>query len=251
MSCSHETLVRLYRWRGYDFAILITLFLTVGTGCATSQSQDLDSNDATTPWLEDGETIALLSSPQFLFHWEHDLRATRIDPIACARQGLVDEGVGDRVLSEEMFKQTAFPDLPPEAAPTDAESIRLLLSHPTLLRRIAPLNLRYIVYATSETEVREAFESWTGVAGAYGGAVVGWKNWKQSSEFSFLVIDAKAVKDVASAETQEDGTGWWTTGVVVVPFVFGYESPTEQVACDDMALKLRDALREYGLQSRH
>ncbi len=238
----------LYRRRQYDFAIVVAFAVAIGTGCATPQSPGLDSTDAATPWLKDGETIAILSSPRFLFHWEHDIRATRIDPLKCARQALVEEGVGDSVLSEETFKHTAFPDLSPEAAPTDPESIRLLLTHPTLLHRIEPLNLRYIVYATSETEIRNAFESWSGIVSAQAGSIVGSKSWDQSSEYSFLVIDTKAIKNVASAESHQDGTGWWIAGIVIVPFAIGYESPTEQAACEDMALKLRDALREYGTQ---
>ena len=222
--------------------------LGFGTGCASIPSQNPESTDAPSPWLAKGETIVLLRSPRFLFHWDHDVRATRVDPIACARQGLIDAGVADSVLSEETFKQTAFSDLPSNAAPTDPESIRLLLTHPALLARIAPLNLRYIVYAMSKTEVRDTFESWSGFVDAYSATVVGWKSWNQSSEFSFLVIDAKAVKDVASDDSREDGIGWWTAGMVVVPFVLGYESPTEQAACDDMALKLRDALGKYGTQ---
>ena len=40
---------------------------------------------------------------------------------------------------------------------------------------------------------------------------MGWKSWEQSWEYSFLVIDAKAIKDVASEETHQDGIGWWAT----------------------------------------
>jgi hypothetical protein len=248
MGHSRESLVCL-RWRkGSNCAIVIAFFAALGAGCATSQSPGPGSADAKASWLRDGETIAILSSPQFLFHWEHDIQATSIDPLACARQGLLEEGVGDRVVSEETFKRVAFPDLPPQAAPTDPESVRLLLTHPTLLDRIEPLNLRYIVYATSETEIRDAFVYWSGVAGAHGGAIVGRKDWKQSSEYSFLVIDAKAIKDVASANSREDGTGWWIAGMVVLPFALGYESPTEQAACERMALELRDALRSNTTQ---
>lgn len=236
----------LCRRKRRDSAIFIAFFAAIGAGCATPQSPGVESVDAAIPWLEDGETIAILSSPRFLFDWENERRATRIDALDCVRQALVEEGVGDRLLSEEAFKHKAFPDLPPEAAPTDPESIRLLLTHPTLLRRIEPLNLRYLVYATSETEIRDAFEAWSGVFSAQGGAFVGWKNWKQSSEFSFLVIDAKAIKDVASAEARQDGTGWWSAGIIIVPFAIGYESATEQTACDDMARKLREALRKHG-----
>ncbi len=123
----------------------------------------------------------------------------------------------------------------------------MLLTHPTLLARIEPLNLRYLVYAMSETEIRNANEVWGGVVSYQGGAFVGWENWEQSSEFSFLIVDAKAVRDVASAETREHGTGWWSAGlVVVVPFGIGYESPTEQAACEEMTRKLRETLREHG-----
>lgn len=248
MTRLHENILWLYRRKRWDSAIVISLFAAIGAGCATPQSPGVESTDAAIPWLEDGETIALLSSPRFLFDWANDKRATRIDALDCARQALVEEGVGDRLLSAETFKRTAFPDLSSEAAPTDPESIRLLLTHPTLLRRIAPLNLRYLVYATSETEIGDAFEVWSGVVGGQGGAFAGWKSWEQSSEFSFLIIDAKAIKDVASAQVRQDGTGWWSAGIVVVPFVIGYESPTEQTACDDMALELREALREHVAQ---
>jgi len=243
MGRSRESSVFLYRCKGGDRAIVIAFFVAFGAGCASTQTPQLNPADANASWLANGETIAILSSPEFLFHWEHDLRDTRIDPLGCARKGLSAEGIDDRVISEETFKRTAFPDLPPQAAPTDPQSIRLLLTHPTLLDRIEPLNLRYIVYATSETEVRDAVEFWSGFADAYGGAFVGQKNWNQSSEYSFLVIDAKAIKDVASAQSREDGTGWWIAGMAVLPFALGYESPTEQEACDQMALELRDALR--------
>ncbi len=248
VTSSHAKILWLCRRKRRDSAIFIAFFAAIGAGCATPQSPGVESADAAIPWLEDGETIALLSSPRFLFDWENEERATRIDALDCVRQALVEEGVGDRLLSEETFKHKAFPDLPPEAAPTDPESIRLLLTHPTLLRRIEPLNLRYLVYATSETEIRDAFEVWSTVISAHGGAFVGWKSWEQRSDFSFLVIDAKAIKDVASAKAHQDGTGWWSAGIVVVPFAIGYESPTEQTACDDMARKLREALRKHGSQ---
>ena len=248
MTRSHENISWLCRPKRCDSAIAIAFFAAIGTGCATPRSPGVESVDAAIPWLEDGETIALLRSPRFLFDWENEERATRIDALDCVRQALVEEGAGDRLVSEETFKRKAFPDLPPEAAPTDPESIRLLLTHPTLLRRIEPLNLRYLVYATSETEIRDAFEAWSGVVSGHGGTIVGWKSWKQSSEFSFLVIDAKAIKDVASAEAHQDGTGWWSAGIVIVPFAIGYESPTEQTACDELARKLRAAFREHGAQ---
>lgn len=235
------------RWKRPGRAMVMGAFAVAWSGCTTSPpGTDATDNDAT-PWLQQGETIVLLRSPQFLYDWTNEIRATRIDSLDCARQALIEEGVGDRLLSAEDFKRTAFPNLSPDSAPTDPESIRLLLTHPTLLRRIAPLNLRYLVYVMSETERRETIDVWGGIGGAHGAAIAGYKEWEQSSKYSFLVVDAKAIEDVGSADARSAGTGWQTMGFVIVPFALGYESATEKQACAAMSRKLRAVFQSEGV----
>ena len=226
------------------FAPALAIAAALSSGCAAHAPYGDGTSHSERAWIDRGETIALLRSPQFLFDWTNDERATRIDPLECIRRGLVAEGVGDRIVSEALFTRTAFPDLPPEGAPTDPESIRLLLTHPELRRRIEPLNIRYLVYATSVTEIRNEAGGIGGVVGYTGGAIVAWERWDQSSEFSFIIIDAKALEEIASARTRHDGSGWQSYGMVVVPYAIGYEAPTESTACEEIARKIREAFED-------
>lgn len=156
-----------------------------------------------------------------------------IDLFRCATRQLHEKYPRVRLIAQREFVKQAFPDLDPKAAPVSPESLELLLDNATLQSRIAPLNIRYVVYGGTLNDIEIVWQG-IGCAGGMGtGAAIcaGGGEWKKRSSYDVVVIDLKRQRESRAANAAS-GTSW---NVTVLPlFIVGWKSPTEARACSGL-----------------
>ena len=199
------------------------------------------------PWIDAGESILVLQSPRFYFDWSNDKLPLNIDLFRCATQRLHQTYPRVRLIAQPEFVKVAFPDLDPKAAPVSPDSLKLLLDNATLRARIAPLNIRYVIYAGTENDIETVWKGF-GCAGGYGGAICGGGGeWKKHSEYDVVITDIKHQREAAATNAKE-GTSWTAA---VLPLFIGWKSPTEARACTALGedvLRLLDT-KEKGAEA--
>lgn len=211
----------------------------------------VDAGDLEPPpaWIGANESIVVLESPQFHFDWNHRKLPLPIDLFRCATQAVHAKYPRVRLVSQSEFVKLAFPDLEPQAAPVNPESLRLLADNSTLQERIAPLHVRYLVYGGTENDIETVFERFGCNAAVCG---VG-AEWKKRSSYHAFVIDLKSWQESA-ADNAASGTSWMATILTpILPLFVGWKSPTESRACVGLGrdvLALLDARAEENLGER-
>jgi hypothetical protein len=192
-------------------------------------------------WIAPSESIVALESPQFIFSWQSKQRKMEADVNACAVKFIIEKHPGILVVSQSEFARTAFPDLPSENAPISPESMKLLAENEVLRERIAPLNIRYLLYTSAVTEIRNDKAFWAAIGGAGGGAAVAGESWDQQSDYSVAIFDVKTGRNAAS-QGNASGHGWYFVALVIVPLAAGWSPATESQACQDLGNRVLTTL---------
>ena len=194
--------------------------------------------------IEPGESIVVLQSPQFLVDWDHQRRAAKLDVRECVSSALRRKYPDLRVIPQSEFVKLAFPDLPPEAAPISPDSLKLLIGHEVLRRRITPLDVRFFVYASTSTETRMLSDSF-GCFTGFGTCVIS-ASWEKESNYALSIIDAKKGGEVSSKGSLA-GRGWYFT---IMPLIIGSTGATETQACDKLGQDVLARLTSGAGQSQ-
>ncbi len=184
-------------------------------------------------WIAPSESIVALESPQFVFSWQNKQSKFAGDANACAVKSIVQKHPGVRIVSQGEFARIAFPDLPSENAPISPDSMKLLAESEVLRERIAPLNVRYLLYASALTEIRNDKGFFGALGGAGGGVALAGESWDKQSDYSLAIFDVKTGRNTAS-QGSASGRGWFFAALVIVPLAAGYSPATESQACQDL-----------------
>ena len=187
----------------------------------------------TVSWIAPSESIVALESPQFIFSWQNTQRKFAGDVSACAVRGIIEKHPSVRVIPQSEFAKAAFPDLPAENAPMSPESMKLLMESDVLRERIAPLNVRYLLYASAVTEIKNDKAFGAAVGGAGGGAALAGQSWDKQSDYSLAIFDLKTRRTAAS-QGSASGHGWFFVALVLVPLAAGWSPATESQACQGL-----------------
>lgn len=186
------------------------------------------------------QAITAIRSDTYRFDWYKEVRPVRTDLERCAADAIEGHFPDLRYISREAFTKAAFPDLPADLAPTDIRHIRVLLENSTFQQRLAPLNLRYIVYMGGNTEI-EAVHSWVELGGYMAATAAGASKWKKDTHVSAVVFDLQNPFKTVSAERRTEGTSW-VAGLF--PFIIGAAAGTEEQACREIGGQLVRILAE-------
>lgn len=184
-------------------------------------------------WIAPSESIVALESPQFVFSWQNQKRKFTGDVNSCAVKTIIEKHPGIRIVSQGEFARTAFPDLPSENAPISPDSMKLLAESEMLRERIAPLNVRYLLYTSAVTEIRNDKGFFGAIGGGPGAIAIGGESWEKQSDYSLAIFDVKTGRD-ATSRGSASGHGWLFVALVIVPLAAGYSPATENQACGDL-----------------
>jgi len=221
---------------------LLSAACIAGPLCPTTSA--VSGNSPAPAWISADESIVVLQSPRFYFDWENHKVPLDIDLFQCATRELHAKYPRVHLVPQEKFVKIAFPDLNPKAAPVSPESMKLLLGNPTLQSRIAPIKVRYLVYAGTENDIEDVLPFFMGCVGSYGGALCGGgAEWHKRSAYDLVVVDLKNHHESNAANTVE-GTSWFAS---ILPLVVGWKSPTEARACHALG---RDLLHLFETPAR-
>ncbi len=213
--------------------------LSLGTvGCSTSGSPVALQGPGDSGTNRSGDESVTV----FLNYFGLEGRAIEGELVGCIRQGIRRIHPELRVVPPDEFRRLAFPDLPPDAAPRSPQYLGMLLDNAAFRKRIAPLNLRYLIAIGGETQVKQTGGLIAGTAPAPGGAVLlgGWV-WRRDTRLVASILDLKQPGSAAEMDATAKGTAWL---VLIEGLPLGAPAFTEANACAALGDKVARYLGE-------
>jgi hypothetical protein len=205
--------------------LMVALLLT---GCVKFWPDEVASIQTPKDGIASQEAITIAFNSEFSFK-ERTRDLTNEEYIIKCVTSEIEEALPDqRIIPFDEFQRIAFPDLAPEAAPNKPRFIKKLLERPDFMEKIAPLNLRHIVFLKGASEA-EMYDAW-GMVRAPLGAV--WRGKHAHLKASFL--DLKLKKTVGETEASTSGTD----AMVLVVFPLFFIAPTETLTCSSLGQEL-------------
>ncbi len=160
--------------------------------------------------------------------------------VRCVAGAIRGEVPGQRIVSFDAFRRAAFPELPREAAPRSPEYLTHLLKDPTFTERVAPLELRYLLFVGGTTHVDQVAGGFSCVGGYPYAACAGYWQWEKTSHIAASLMDFRSTATAKAFETTQAGTAWLA---VVQIFPVGMPAATESAACTDIGRRVGRFLR--------
>ncbi len=157
------------------------------------------------------------------------------DIINCVTDEIKAARPGQRIIPFDEFRRIAYPDLPPEAAPKKPRFLQKLLERPGFMERIAPFNLRYIVFVKGASEAGMVVGPVT--LGPFFGIMT---EVNRQTHLKAFFWDLKGQRTTGEAQASTSGTvGWYHVGML--PFFFSI-APTETITCSSLGQELVNLL---------
>jgi hypothetical protein len=224
----------------------------LGAACAAAPREPAKSAPEHAPqtlsWIAPSESIVAIESPRFVFSWQNEQRKFGGDVNACAVRAIIEKHPGIRVVSQGEFARTAFPDLPSENAPIGPESMKLLSENEVLRERIAPLNIRYLLYTSALTEIRNDKPGFGAWSGGMAGVIAAGDSWDQQSDYSLAIFDLKTGRN-AGSQGSASGHGWYFVALIsILPIAAGSSPGTETQVCKDLGNHVLAAMESMTLE---
>jgi hypothetical protein len=191
-------------------------------------------------WIAHDESVVVLESPQFHFDWDHRRLPLHIDLFHCATDTLHSKYPRIHLITQSEFVKQAFPNLEPNAAPISPESLRTLVGNETWRARIAPLNVRYLVYGATENDIETVSEGFDCIGGPAAAVCGGLGKWKKRSSYNLLVVDLKQHHE-SRRSGATSGKSWFA---MLVPLFVGWKSPTEERTCTRLGRDVLELLEQ-------
>ncbi|MDJ0950821.1 MAG: hypothetical protein QNJ94_18065 [Alphaproteobacteria bacterium] len=159
--------------------------------------------------------------------------------VQCIAGAIRDHAWDQRILSFDEFRTVAFPELPRAAAPRSPEYLTHLLKDSTFAARVAPLDLRYLLFVGGTTQVDQVAASFECV-GLYPYATCsGYWQWEKTSRLGASLMDIRSTGTAKAFDTARRGTAWLA---VIHIFPIGMPAATESAACTDIGRRVGDFL---------
>jgi hypothetical protein len=129
---------------------------------------------------------------------------------ACVSQAAASMRRPVNVVTGTRFRELAFPDLDPRAAPRNLDTLRSLMTDPRFQARVDAAGVRYLAVLGGETRTSETKGFFTCVAGYGGGGCLGYLWWDHDSRLSALIIDVKGGAELSRGGLDATGTSWFS-----------------------------------------
>lgn len=160
--------------------------------------------------------------------------------VQCVAGAIRGEVPKQRIVSFDAFRRAAFPELPREAAPRSPEYLTHLLKDPTFTERVAPLELRYLLFVGGRTHVDQVASDVSCVVGYRYGSCVGYWEWEKTSHIAASLMDVRSTATAKAFKTTQAGTAWLA---LIHIFPVGMPAATESAACTDIGRRVGRFLR--------
>jgi hypothetical protein len=171
----------------------------------------------------------------FIFERQFSLEAQRVEEneiVGCISEAVRRVHPTVVIVLPDEFRRSVFPDLAPEAAPTNAEYLSLLLDHPTFQERVAALRIHYLISVSGGTA--QTGGPGAGAIGGPGAAVlVIAGSWDRTTSLTASVLDLQQKRIAGKLEASVTGHPWLLI-IFPSPLMLGAPAFTESKACEDL-----------------
>lgn len=213
--------------------LALALPLIIISGC----SNTAQTTENTEKQLQK-DAFTAIRSDSFHFDWDSE-----IDPINDSFEHCIADAVSNRLpdlryVSRDTFTQEMFPNLPQESAPLDLKSMTVLLGSEQFHERLNTLNMRYIIYVTGYTEIKES-HTWLAVFGYRFVTGVGMSEWDKETDVSTVVFDLKSSAELERTSNRTAGKSWIAG---IFPIVVGVPANTEDAACHAVGIEIASVI---------
>jgi hypothetical protein len=134
---------------------------------------------------------------------------------ACVSQAAASMRLPLNVVTGTRFRELAFPDLDPRAAPRNLDTLRSLMADPRFQARVDAAGVRYLAVLGGETRTSETKGGIFCSGGMGAGYCLGYLWWDHESRLSALIIDLHGGAELARSGLDASGTSWFAALVVL------------------------------------
>jgi len=193
-------------------------------GCMQSRVEE--SREMPTKIVK-GEAVVILAKPQIEGAGAED------GFMDCVSHSLEDTTIAVR--GNDEFVDALFPWFEPGTAPSKAEAVAALLSHPGVSEKVAESGVRYVVWLDGGTSKTDGGGSLACGAAPGAAGCIGFGWWEKESDYEATIWDLQQARSAGSVGANVTGTSAIIGAIVPLPFI----SRVQTAACNRMAGQLR------------
>ncbi len=207
-------------------AALIALALA---GCVTSRVEEFLSEQ---PVMTGDDAVVILTNRQ-------DAVVEAEESFSdCIYGQLRGRGKSINIVTEDEFKDAIFPWFEPRLAPSKAESVASLMDNPLISRRVAEMNVRYLVWIHGESEMLNKQGLMTCTLSPAGGGCLGVLSWDNNSNYEASIWDVREGESLGIISAEATGTSVVPALGLPIPMI----ARTKSASCRSLADQLKSAL---------
>ena len=210
------------------------LYLMLASGCVTSTVQQVRESAT---GMNETESVVVLSRKTRPSQDE-----TEADFVKCISKSMSGGRQGVNVVAEQAFRDALFPWFEPRTAPVNASDLPELISQPELVKRLASLGLRYLIWVEGDTDRTDSSGSLTCSVTATGAGCFGFLTWEMDSGYEAQVWDVRSGNLAGRVSSEAVGTSYMPAVVVPLPFI----APVRSSACSSLAQQLKSFVLNEG-----
>ncbi|RME62297.1 MAG: hypothetical protein D6782_12495 [Alphaproteobacteria bacterium] len=211
----------------YGGAVGLLLWCAVLAGCGSATVVN-DVQQMHAGKFEQGEAVVILSKPN------PAAAETDGDFVDCVGRSLAKQDPDIRVIAQQQFIDDMYPYFETRTAPTNVQSLSTLAGDPAVRRRMAEMNVRYLIWLDGNTQTVDRSGSFSCAVGPGGGGCLGWAKWKDQGSYVATIWDLKDRDEAGTFNVETTGTSHLVGVIVPVPLLAGVESE----ACDATAQRI-------------
>ena len=208
------------------FAFLSTVFLSA---CVTTQ---VDQFITEAPIIAGDEAVVVITNRQ--------------DAIVEAEKSFIDclngrlSSLRKRVniITESRFKDEMFPWFESRLAPTDPESVKIMLEQPEISQKATNLGVRYLVWIHGESAATNKQGSLSCSFSPAGGGCFGMLSWDNNSTYEASIWDLEESRSLGVISSEATGTSVMPALIVPIPII----ARTKTASCRGLGDQLRSVL---------
>jgi len=159
---------------------------------------------------------------------------TEPDFVECVGKHISKRDKSIAILGEQDFVNAMYPWFEPRTAPLQPASLKALLQHPKVARKMAELNTRYMIWIEGSTERTDSAGSMSCAISPAGGGCFGFAHWTNEANYEAVIWDSKDLTEVGRVNASATGESFMPAIIIPIPMI----APVQGTACNGIGDQL-------------
>ena len=203
------------------------------SGCVTSRVEQLRQTETA---LQADESLVILGRANYS-EMETEESFTQ-----CIATALSRGSTALNLIPEDTFKDQLYPWFEAVTAPTSADQLAHLFTHPGVTEQIEAANVRFLVWIDGNTITTDQGGGITCSISVAGGGCFGMSYWEEDASYEASIWDLKTLSSAGEILADANGTSYLAGLVIPIPIL---ARPGSE-ACKVLAAQLKHFLLDSG-----